>query len=503
MIIVLDGYALGPENETNAIFQAEIPNIDKLMSDYPSTKLEASGTRVGLPKGQMGNSEVGHLNIGAGRVMNQTLLRINTAIEDGSLGKNPVITEAMDKSQGSNLHIIGLLSPGGVHSHENHIYRLLQVAKAKDLNNVYLHLIFDGRDVSPDSAIKSVDLLEERMAALRLGIVATISGRFYAMDRDNNWERIQPVYEAIMNAQAEEVSDIKDHLYDNYQEGVFDEFIKPGVVGAYKGIQEGDSIIFANFRPDRARQLTRALTEEDFDGFQRENHKNTHFVTMTDYDKSLKSVNIAFEDIIPKNTIGEIFANQGLKQLRIAETEKYAHVTFFLNGGIEEKFENEDRILIPSADVDTFDQKPEMSAVELTDTVIEQINKNEYDLIVLNYANCDMVGHTGNMEATIKAVETVDTQLGRILEALDPDESVAIIISDHGNADVMAIDEDSVVTSHSTNPVPMICYTNKKDFVLNDGGALSNVAPSLLDLLDIPKPEEMEAVSLIERSSKK
>lgn len=500
MIIVLDGYGLGPADETNAIHRAKTPNIDRLIEEYPYTTIEASGTRVGLPDGQMGNSEVGHLNIGAGRVMNQTLLRINMAIENDTLKENEVLDQAMEDAKKTNLHIIGLLSPGGVHSHEDHIYKLLQMAKSKDLDNVYLHLIFDGRDVAPDSAVRSVDLLEERMAATRLGIIGTIAGRFYAMDRDNNWERIQPAYEAIMNGQGQEIGDVKDHLLDQYDQEVYDEFIKPGVVGAYQGVEEGDTIIFANFRPDRARQLTRALTQEDFEDFQRSDFKKTNFVTMTDYDKTLKGIQVAFGDIVPEKTIGEIFADAGLRQLRIAETEKYAHVTFFLNGGVEEEFPGEDRRLIPSPNVETFDMKPEMSAVELADAVIEEINKKEYDLIVLNFANCDMVGHTGNMNAAIQAVETVDAQLQRVLDNIAPEESVVLVIADHGNADCMLTPDGDIVTSHTTNPVPMVAYTKTEDFTLKDGGSLSNVAPSLLDLLGMDKPDQMEGESLIERS---
>lgn len=499
MIIVLDGYGLGEETDSNSIYLADTPNLDKLFEEYPGTELEASGLLVGLPSGQMGNSEVGHLNIGAGRIVYQNLTKINNSIVDGTFYNNEMLTDIIKKSEDNTFHIIGLLSDGGIHSHEDHIYAVLKKAKDMGATDVRLHLILDGRDTSPTSGVKSIDTLELRMAHTRLGTIGTVSGRFYAMDRDTNWDRTQQAYNAIVCGQGKEIVNVKKYIEDSYDEDITDEFIVPAVVGDYEGIKEGDSVLFINFRPDRARQLTRAITSKEFDGFKRSCIVDVPFATMTRYDQEFQDISVLFEDETFKNTIGEYISSLGLKQLRIAETEKYAHVTFFLNGGVEKEFDGEDRILIQSPKVETFDQKPEMAAEEITDKVIEAINENKYDFIMLNFANLDMVGHTGNLEASIKAVETVDTQLQRIIDCLSESGGQAIITSDHGNAELMIDDCGNPITSHSTNKVPMYIFSENKDLKLKSGGSLQNIGPTLLDLMGLEIPEEMTAESLIER----
>ena len=499
MIIVLDGFGIGKSDDSNAIHLANTPTFDKLFKEHPMTELEASGLLVGLPEGQMGNSEVGHLNIGAGRVVYQTLTEIGNSIQNGSINDNEVLKESITKAKDGSFHIIGLLSPGGVHSHEDHILAVLKKAKAEGATDVKLHLILDGRDTPPTSGLKSVDLLEYRMAHVRLGTIATVTGRYYGMDRDQNWDRTKRAYDAIMCGEGNNIINVKEYIKDSYEDGITDEFILPSVVGDYDGIKEEDSVLFINFRPDRARQLTEAMTSDTFESFERCGHTNVPFASMAEYDINFKNVDVVFKDEAPENTIGEFISDKGLKQLRIAETEKYAHVTFFLNGGLEKEFEGEDRILIPSPKVATFDLEPEMSASLITEEVVKAIEENKYDFIMLNYANLDMVGHTGDFNATIKAIETVDHELGKLLKSLDENNGKAIITSDHGNAELMKTEQGDPITSHTTNKVPMIIYGDNLDIELKSGGALQNIAPTLLDLMGLDKPEEMTAESLIER----
>ncbi len=501
MLIILDGYGIGKEYEGNAIYLANKPNIDLLALKYPQSKISASGVDVGLPAGQMGNSEVGHLNIGAGRIIYQTLLKINNAIQDGTIFMNTELREAVNRAKNSNstLHLMGLLSDGGVHTHETHLYALLKLAKDLGAEDVMVHVILDGRDVSPNAGIQSIKLLQEKMNKIGVGKIATVSGRYYAMDRDNNWQRTKLAYDAIVEAQGEKIYDVLDYVTHSYEEKVTDEFMSPRVVGDYSGMKDGDSVIFFNFRPDRARQMTRAIVSDVFDGFERPRTLNTFFVTMTEYDKNITNVRVAFTEEAPKNTIGEYVSSLGYSQLRIAETEKYAHVTFFLNGGIETKFEGEDRILVPSPKVATFDLMPEMSAYEVTDKVVEAILALKYEMIILNFANPDMVGHTGNIPAAIKAVEAVDECLGKVLDALEKTNGTAIITADHGNVEMMLGEHHEVITSHTTDLVPVYLYNYEDGVTLKDGGRLCDLAPTLLDIMGLEQPAEMTGFSLLER----
>ena len=502
MLIVLDGWGLGKNYEGNAIYLANTPNFDKLMKEYPNTKLKASGLAVGLPEGQMGNSEVGHLNIGSGRIVYQDLTKITKSIEDGDFFKKEEFLNAIEnaKKNNSKLHIMGLVSDGGVHSHITHLYGLLQLCKKNGFEKVYIHAFLDGRDVPPTIGKKHLLELEEKIIEIGVGKIATVSGRYYAMDRDRRWDRTELAYRAMVQGIGILNSSPIDAVQKSYDEGIYDEFVIPTVITEegkpIATIDSGDSIIFFNFRPDRARQITRALVDKDFDGFIREKEVETYFVTMTEYDKTIKNVHIAFKTEMPTNTLGEYISNLGLTQLRIAETEKYAHVTFFFNGGREEPFDNEDRVLIPSPKVATYDLKPEMSAIEVKDEVLNRLNMDKYDLIILNFANPDMVGHTGKVGAAIKAVETVDKCLGEIIDLLLKKGGKALVTADHGNAEKLIDERDnSPITSHTTSMVPLIAV-GVGDIKLREG-ILADIAPTILDIMGLEKPKEMTGESLI------
>ena len=503
LLMILDGFGNTEDNEGNAISKANKPNINKLMATCPKAQIFASGEAVGLPEGQMGNSEVGHTNIGAGRIVYQDLTRITKSIEDGDFFSIPEFVDTIENciQNDKSLHIMGLLSDGGVHSHERHLYALLELAKRRGLEKVYIHCFMDGRDTLPASGEGYIQKLEDKIEEKGVGKIATISGRFYAMDRDKRWERVKKAYDAIVYGEGEKSSNPIQAIEDSYQKEVFDEFVVPTVIMAgdkpVATIQDGDSIIFFNFRPDRARQLTRALVDESFEGFETKKF-NINFVCMTEYDETMPNVKIAFKAESLKNTFGEYISNRGLTQLRIAETEKYAHVTFFFNGGEEKQYPGEDRILIPSPKVETYDMQPEMSAYLVTDKVVEAINEEKYDVIVLNFANSDMVGHTGNMEAAKKAIEAVDVCVGKIINALNKHNGIMLMTADHGNAEQM-IDEKTgePFTSHTTNPVPIILYG--LDNVELKDGRLADIAPTLLDIMELEKPKEMTGESLLIR----
>lgn len=499
MLMILDGFGINKNKEGNAIFSAKTPNMDFLMNMYPTSELKCSGMDVGLPNGQMGNSEVGHTNIGAGRIVYQELTRITKAIEEETFFTNEALLGAMQnvKEHQSKLHIMGLLSDGGVHSHNTHLYALVNMAKIQGIKEVYVHAFMDGRDVPPDSGKDYIAELDAKLKEIGVGKIATVSGRYYAMDRDNRWEREELAYNAMVKGEGVQAESGMQAVSRSYDEGTLDEFILPTVIEGGAKIEEGDSVVFFNFRPDRARQITRMLVDPDFNGFERQ-YFPVHFVCMTQYDKEMPNVEVAFKPQSLKNTFGEYISEKGLKQLRIAETEKYAHVTFFFNGGVEKVSEGEDRILVPSPKVATYDLKPEMSAVEVCDKVIEQIEAEKYDVIILNFANCDMVGHTGVFEAAVKAVETVDTCVGRIIEALKKVDGIALITADHGNADQMVDPETGgVFTAHTTNPVPLVLFG--EDIGLKDG-RLADLAPTMLELLGLPIPEEMSGESLLKHS---
>ena len=506
MLMILDGFGMNPAKEGNAIYQADTPSLDRIFSEYPKTQIMACGEDVGLPDGQMGNSEVGHLNIGAGRIVYQELTNISKAIEDGRLRANEALNTAMDHAKGDHaLHLFGLVSDGGVHSHIEHLFGLIDMAKEKGVTNLFVHCFLDGRDVPPRCAVTYISSLNAYMAEKGLGKIATVSGRYYAMDRDNRWERIQKAYDAITLGKGETASSGEEAVTNAYGRDENDEFVLPTVVmenGApVATVNDGDSIIMFNFRPDRAREITRSFVSEagSFDSFQREKIiSDLCYVCMTQYDADMPNVLVAFPPEHIKNTLGEYLASLGLKQLRIAETEKYAHVTFFFNGGVETPNENEDRILIPSPKVPTYDMQPEMSAYLVTDKVIEMIEKDIYDVIILNFANADMVGHTGIMEAAVKAIEALDKCVPRIAEAVLAKDGTILLTADHGNADDMIDDEGNAVTAHSLNPVPLVNIANKPH-QLKDGGRLADLAPTLLDLMDIPQPEEMTGQSLLKK----
>ncbi len=503
MLMILDGFGKNPKTEGNAVIGAKKPNIDNLMKTCPTAEVYASGQAVGLPDGQMGNSEVGHTNIGAGRIVYQELTRITKSIEDGDFFSVPEFVEAIEncKKNNSKLHIMGLLSDGGVHSHQRHLYALLELAKRKGLDDVFVHAFMDGRDTLPASGEGYIQKLEEKMKEKGVGKIATLSGRFYAMDRDKRWAREQKAYDAMVFGKGEKANSAIQAIESSYQKEVFDEFVVPTVIcngdKPVATIEDGDSVIFFNFRPDRARQLARILVDPEFNEFETKK-MNLDFVTMTEYDATLPNVKVAFKNEKLKNTFGEYVSKLGKAQLRIAETEKYAHVTFFFNGGREEPYAGEDRILVPSPKVETYDMKPEMSANEVTENVIKAINEEKYDAIILNFANPDMVGHTGNIDAAEKAVETVDNCVGQIIEALKAHNGVALITADHGNCEQM-IDYKTgePFTSHTTNPVPLILYG--MDDVKLENGKLCDLAPTLLDLMGVDKPAEMTGNSLLKR----
>ena len=504
MLMILDGFGENQNKEGNAVKLAKTPNIDKLMKKYPTTKIQASGLAVGLPEGQMGNSEVGHTNIGAGRIVYQELTRITKSIEDGDFFTNEEFINAIEncKKNNSKLHILGLISDGGVHSHNRHLYGLLEMAKRRDFENVYIHCFLDGRDTPPASAENYIQELEEKIKEKGVGKIATISGRFYSMDRDKRWDRTEKAYLAMVEGEGNKSGSSINAIESSYQKEVFDEFVEPTVITngnkPIAKIEDGDSVIFFNFRKDRARQITRSLVDKDFKEFKTKK-MNLYYVCFTNYDETMPNVHIAFEKEPIKNTLGEIISKNGGKQLRIAETEKYAHVTFFFNGGEEEQYQGEDRILIPSPKVETYDMKPEMSAYEVTEKVVEAINEKKYNCIILNFANPDMVGHTGNSTATIKAIETIDECVGKVVDSILEQKANLIISADHGNAEQM-IDYKTGEphTAHTTNLVPLILITEQENIKLREG-KLSDFAPTILELMGIEKPEEMTGISLIEK----
>ena len=502
-LIILDGFGKNERHEGNAIYTANTPNIDKYLADHPNTIVHASGLDVGLPDGQMGNSEVGHTNIGAGRIVYQELTRITKSIEDGDFFENEALVKAVEncKKNDSALHLMGLLSPGGVHSHTNHLYGLLRLAKKNGIEKVHVHAFLDGRDVPPSSAVEYIKEAIEKMRDIGVGDIATVMGRYYAMDRDNRWERVSKAYDAIVYGEGVEAESAVTAVEESYNNDVTDEFVVPTVIkkdGEPLGkVSENDSVVFFNFRPDRARELTRTIVDEDFSGFERDYFK-TCFVTMTQDDATMPNVEVAFKPEQLINTFGEYISKKGLRQLRIAETEKYAHVTFFFNGGVEKPYDGEDRALINSPKVATYDLKPEMSAYEVTDEVVKRIDGGEYDGIVLNFANCDMVGHTGVFDAAVKAVEAVDECLGRVIDAIERQGGVALVTADHGNADQM-IDYETgePFTAHTTNVVPLILIG--RDDLKIRSGRLADLTPTMLDLMGLEKPAEMTGESLIER----
>ena len=494
----MDGFGWVPDHvRGNAIAAAKKPNIDRLMAQYPCTTIGASGMDVGLPDGQMGNSEVGHTNIGAGRVVFQDLPRITKSIADGDFFQNPAYNHAMDacKEKGTSLHLMGLLSDGGVHSHIQHLFALLKMAKDKDLEKVYIHAFLDGRDVSPTSGADFVAQTVEKCRELGVGKIATVMGRYYAMDRDKRWDRVEQAYDAMVYGESAAFNPVPvAAVKDSYAAGITDEFVEPVVCDQDGTISDNDSVIFFNYRPDRAREITRTLVDPDFDGFTRQFFPVT-FVCNTEYDATMPNVEVAFPRNTVRNGLGEYLSQMGMTQLRIAETEKYAHVTFFFNGGSETVFPGEDRCLVASPKVATYDLQPEMSAYEVCDKCVERIESGAYDVIILNFANCDMVGHTGVFDAAVKAVETVDECVGRVVDTTLKMGGIAMITADHGNAEQMEEADGSPMTAHTTNPVPFIlCGAGTE---LRSGGRLADIAPTILDVMGLACPEEMDGKTLI------
>ncbi|MBR1571526.1 MAG: 2,3-bisphosphoglycerate-independent phosphoglycerate mutase [Lachnospiraceae bacterium] len=505
VLMVLDGYGLNDKTEGNAIAMAKTPVMDDLMANCPFVQGQASGLAVGLPDGQMGNSEVGHMNIGAGRVIYQDLTRITKDIEDGTFFQNKALLMAMEncKKNNSDLHMWGLLSDGGVHSHNTHLYGLLEMAKKNGLENVYVHAFLDGRDTPPASGKDYVAELQDKMNEIGVGKIASLSGRYYAMDRDNNWDRVEKAYNSLVTGEGVHATDAVQAMADSYAKDVTDEFVEPTVIVDANDVplslvKEGDSVIFFNFRPDRAREMTRAFCDDKFTGFDREFIATT-FVCFKDYDETIPNKVIAFEKEDIKNTFGQFLADNGLKQLRLAETEKYAHVTFFFNGGVEEPNKDEDRILVNSPkEVATYDLKPEMSAPEVGEKLVDAIKSDKYDVIVINFANPDMVGHTGVIPAAVQAVETVDGLIGKAVEALKEVNGVMFICADHGNAEKMIDYETGAPhTAHTTNPVPFILVNGEPNWSLREGGRLADIAPTLIDVMGMTKPADMTGESLL------
>ena len=502
-LIILDGFGINERKEGNAIAAAYKPNLDRYMKEYPNTIVHTSGLDVGLPKGQMGNSEVGHTNIGAGRIVYQELTRITKSIEDGDFFEKKELVDAMEncRKNGTKLHLYGLVSDGGVHSHNTHLYALVEMAKRFGLKDVFVHCFFDGRDVPPDSAKDYVAELEAKLKETGVGKIASVMGRYYAMDRDNRWERVKLAYDAMVLGQGLTAESAAEAVAASYGREEFDEFVKPTVIltdgKPTATIGENDSIIFFNFRPDRAREITRAFVDPEFKGFERaKGFFPVHYVCMTQYDKTMPNVTVAFKPESLTNTFGEYISKNGLRQLRIAETEKYAHVTFFFNGGTETMYEGEDRCLIPSPKVPTYDMKPEMSAYEVTEEVLKRIDSRQYDVIILNFANCDMVGHTGVFEAAKAAVEAIDKCVGRIVDAVRAQDGIVLITADHGNAEQM-IDYETggPYTAHTTNVVPLIGIGIGGRQLKE--GRLADLAPTMLELLGFEKPVEMTGESLL------
>ena len=505
VLMILDGYGLNEKTEGNAIAMAKTPVMDKLMSEYPCVKGNASGLAVGLPDGQMGNSEVGHMNMGAGRIIYQELTKITKAIEEGVFFENKALLAACEnaKKNDSALHLMGLVSDGGVHSHIGHIFGLLELAKRQGLEKVYVHCFLDGRDTPPASGKEYVEQLEAKMKEIGVGEVASVSGRYYAMDRDNRWDRVEKAYKALSAGEGETAASATEGIQASYDADVTDEFVVPFVVtkdGApVATIKENDSVVFFNFRPDRARELTRTFCDDNFDGFERGNRIKTTFVCFTEYDATIENKKVAFVKEEITNTFGEFLAKNGKKQARIAETEKYAHVTFFFNGGVEDPNVDEFRLLVNSPkDVPTYDLKPEMSAPEVGMDLVEAIKSDKYDVIVINFANPDMVGHTGVIPAAVKAVEKVDELVGKAVQAVKDVDGVLFICADHGNAEKMIDYETGAPhTAHTTNPVPFILVNYDEAYTLREGGRLCDIAPTLIEIMGMEKPAEMTGESLL------
>ena len=497
VLCIMDGFGNNPSDYGNAIHAAKKPNLDRLFAECPHTLIGASGMDVGLPDGQMGNSEVGHTNIGAGRVVFQDLPRITKSIADGDFFQNPAYLHAMDQclQNDTSLHLMGLLSDGGVHSHLDHLFALLRMAKEKGLTKVFIHAFLDGRDVSPTSGADFVARTVEACREIGVGRIATVMGRYYAMDRDKRWDRVEQAYDAMVYGEGATFNPVPvAAVKDSYAAGVTDEFVEPVVCDSEGTISDNDSVIFFNFRPDRAREITRALVDPNFDGFTRQYFPLT-FVCNTEYDATMPNVEVAFPRTSVRNGLGEYLSQMGMTQLRIAETEKYAHVTFFFNGGSETVFPGEDRVLVASPKVATYDLQPEMSAQEVADKCVERIESGAYDVIILNFANCDMVGHTGVFDAAVKAVETVDTCVGQVVDATLKMGGIAMITADHGNAEQMTQPDGSPMTAHTTNPVPFIlCGAGTE---LRSGGRLADIAPTILDVMGLACPPEMDGKTLI------
>ena len=504
VLMILDGYGLNEKTEGNAVAQAKTPVMDGLMAEYPFVKGYASGLAVGLPDGQMGNSEVGHLNMGAGRIVYQELTRITKEIEDGDFFKNEALLAAMAnvKEKNSDLHLYGLLSDGGVHSHITHLYGLLELAKREGIKNVYVHCFLDGRDTAPTSGKGFIEALEAKMAEIGVGKIASISGRYYAMDRDNRWDRVEKAYNVLTKGEGEQAADAVEAMAASYAKDITDEFFVPTAItenGTPRAtIKDGDSVIFFNFRPDRAREITRTFCMDEFDGFDRGARKQVTYVCFTEYDVTISNKMIAFKKVELKNTFGEYLAANGKTQARIAETEKYAHVTFFFNGGVEEPNKGEDRILVNSPKVATYDLQPEMSAPEVCDRLCEAIRSEKYDVIIINFANPDMVGHTGILQAAIKAVETVDACVGKAVEALKEVNGQMFICADHGNAEQLVDYETGApFTAHTTNPVPFILVNADPVYKLREHGCLADIIPTMIELMGMEQPAEMTGKSLL------
>ncbi|MDO5123061.1 MAG: 2,3-bisphosphoglycerate-independent phosphoglycerate mutase [Eubacteriales bacterium] len=497
ILCILDGFGIA-EKEGNAIAAANTPNLDRIFAENPTTAIGASGMDVGLPDGQMGNSEVGHTNIGAGRIVYQELTRITKSIADGDFFENEALCGAINNAIKNNsaLHLMGLLSDGGVHSHNTHLYAIVELAKKMGLEKVYVHAFLDGRDVPPSSGKDFVKACSEKLEEIGVGKIATVMGRYYAMDRDNRWERVVKAYDAMVLREGVKACCAVKAVEDSYSEGVTDEFVVPAVIEGGEAIKENDSVVFYNFRPDRAREITRTFVDETFDGFERKNgFFPLYYVCMTQYDATMPNVEVAFKPQSLVNTFGEYISKQGLTQLRIAETEKYAHVTFFFNGGVEKQYDLEDRILVASPKVATYDLQPEMSAYEVCDKCCEAIESGKYDVIILNFANCDMVGHTGVFEAAVSAVEAVDTCVGKVAASIEKMGGVTLITADHGNADKMVDVDGSPFTAHTTNPV-RFCVAGYP-CELREGGVLADIAPTMLKILGLAQPEEMTGKSII------
>ena len=500
MLMILDGFGLNPNTNGNAIAMAQAPNIKKWMTEYPNTSLSASGLDVGLPDGQMGNSEVGHLNIGAGRVVYQELTKISKHIQEGSFFQNPVLQDSMRsaKDKGGTLHLMGLVSDGGVHSHLEHLKGLLKMAQQEGIEDLSIGCFLDGRDVPPRSALEYLDALNQYLEELSLGRIGFISGRYYALDRDRRWDRVQKAYDGLTLGEGLRAADYREAVLKGYDRGEDDEFIMPTILDGATPVSDGDSVIFFNFRPDRARELTRSFVDPAFHGFfRKKTFQDLNFVCMCQYDVTMPNVSVAYPPEEIRNTLGEYLAESGLRQLRIAETEKYAHVTFFFNGGVEEPNPMEDRVLIPSPKVATYDLQPEMSAYLVRDRVIEEIERDYYDVIILNYANADMVGHTGKIPAAVKAIEALEECVPPVLEKVLEKGGQVLVTADHGNADEMLDEEGDVMTAHSKNPVPLV-YVARDRKKLREGGRLCDLAPTILALLGLEKPGEMTGTSLIQ-----